>query len=111
MQLFKELKVQLCQLGIISIEPNRKSRYIAVVIRCSLFIVYISKPILVAWYLIFESKTFREHLKCISALLFVSLVLTWYSALVFQSEKYRKLLDELDLIIEKSKSIDRNSTI
>lgn len=104
MKYFEEVSAKLHWLGIFHCNPDPKSKWIVVAKRCGLFITYTSLFPTSAWYLVFEAQTPRENSESLLFVLIASLILVWYSAFLFQHEKYAALIDELISMIEKSKS-------
>lgn len=102
MKYFEELKVQLRQLGILHWDSSPKSRNIAIASRCGLIAIYVSNILAPAWYLLFEAKSPRENAECTIFALGSLFLFSWYLAILFQSEKYEKLFDELNAIIDAS---------
>ena len=104
MKYFEEVNAKLHWLGIFHCNPDPKSKRIVIAKRSGLFITYISLFPTSAWYLVFEAQTPRENSESLLFALIASLILAWYSAFLFQHEKYAALIDELISMIEKSKS-------
>ena len=103
MKYFEKLNVRLHRLGIFQGNPDPKSKWIVIATRSGLLIIYISYFLAPTWYFVFEAQTPREHSESLIFVFASLLVLSWYSAFIFQHEKYADLLDELNSIIENSK--------
>lgn len=100
---FQYLKVHLCRLGTFLNGSNPKENAIVISKRCSLLVILVLYFISPAWYFAFVAQTPREHSESLFVVLSILVVLSWYSALIIQSEKYAELFDELNSLIGKRK--------
>lgn len=104
MDCFEKLNVQLHRLGVFQWNSDPKSKWITIATRCGLFIIYLSYFLAPAWSFLFAAQSTRKHNESLIFALGGLLTLSWYSAFLFQSKKYAAPINELNSIIEKSKS-------
>lgn len=104
MKFFEELSIKLNQLGIFPQVHGPKTKLIVIAKRCGLFAIYTTYFLAPTCYFIFEAQTPRQRSKSLILVLFSMLELSWYSVHLLQREKYVALFNELNSIIEKSKS-------
>lgn len=101
MKYFEQLKLQLHWLGILQWQPDNKAKRIAII--TTLLVLYISYVLTTVCYLAFQAQTPTEYSESLVIVLSTFLIILWYLTLLFQSKKYATFLDQLNLIIEKSK--------
>lgn len=102
MKYFHELTVQLRHLGIFYWDSSAKAKKIAIISRCGFLVTYVSYSLTQTYYVVFEAQTPREHSESSFCVLCVLVALSWYLVLLFQSDKYLALLDEVESVIQKS---------
>lgn len=102
MKLFKKFKAHLCWLGVFQSEVRHRAKIITLAFRCHR-VIFISYIFSTTWYFAFEAQTPNEHSESLFIVLTSMLLFAWYSVLLFQSEKYAIIFDELNLVIGKSK--------
>lgn len=103
MNYFEEVSAKLHRLGIFHCDPDSKSKRIVIATRCGLFTIYIAYFLASAWYFVFEAETPRKRSESLIYVLGSLLMLSWYSAFLFQSKTYAALTDELNEIVGESK--------
>lgn len=86
-------------LGILRREPNGKS--IGIILNCVFIVIFIIYLLLTNYFFMFTAKTFAEYSESSAFVLGSMLTLWWYIVYLWQREKYVRLIDDLDEIMEK----------
>lgn len=102
MTYFQELTVQLRQLGIFRSDCSAKAKKIAIISRCGFVVIFVLIFLTHSYYFVYEVQSSRERSESALCMLGISLSFSWYLTLLFQSNKYMTLLNELGSIIQDS---------
>lgn len=102
MESFKILKKNMRFLGILRTASDQKDQNRSVIMNCLFYIVIIEHTLTLSAFLVFEAKTFREIAASFYYVCYTLQVLSWYTFLFLNRNKYADSFSELEEIVAQS---------
>lgn len=99
---FGLLKENLRFMGVLRTGSDRNGQIRSIIMNCLFFVVIIEHSLALSAFLVFEAKTFREYAASFYYVCYTLQVLSWFTMLFLNRNKYAGFFSELDEIVAQS---------